>query len=67
MSNSAERKGAHARIEDGYAVVRIPLEQVHGYRVALAPCPCRAAKSIETSKLREKLAHALGRLMAGGK
>lgn len=52
------------RIEDGYAIIRIPLPEVHGLRVALAECPCRAPKSIETAGIRQRLAKALGRLAA---
>lgn len=50
------------RIEDGFAVIRIPLPKVHGLRVALAPCPCRAPKATETAGIREGLERALGRL-----
>lgn len=45
--------------EDGFAVIRIPLEDVHSLRVALAPCPCRAAKSTSTSTIRERLCKGL--------
>lgn len=50
------------RVEGGYAVVRIPLDQVHGMRVALAECPCRATKSFATADIRKSLERALGRL-----
>lgn len=50
------------RVEGGYAVVRIPLDQVHGMRVALAECPCRAAKSFATADIRKNLERALGQL-----
>lgn len=50
------------RIEEGFAVIRIPLADVHGLRVALAECPCRATKSIDTMNIRQRLARALGRL-----
>ena len=56
------------RIEDGHAVIRIPLDQVHGLRVALAECPCRAVKSEATTAIRraldKALAQALGRMSA---
>ncbi|WP_347139452.1 hypothetical protein [Paracoccus sp. SSK6] len=50
------------RIEAGYAVIRIPLHEVHGYRVALAECPCRAPKANSTASIRQQLARALGYL-----
>lgn len=53
---------ASVRVEDGHAVIRIPLAEVHGLRVALAECPCRAPKSVETQGIRQRLATALGRL-----
>ncbi len=55
-------KSAAIREEDGYAIVRIPLEEVHGLRVALEPCPCKAPKSISTEDIRQRLARALGRV-----
>jgi len=49
--------------KDGeYAIIRIPMDEIHGLRVALRPCPCRAAKSNSTKDIRESLASALGRL-----
>lgn len=50
--------------EDGYAVIRIPLTEVHGLRVALNECPCVATKSSRTKSIRKRLAIALGRLEA---
>lgn len=50
------------RIEAGFAVIRIPLSEVHGLRVALAECPCRAPKSLATRDLRQRLAGALGKV-----
>ncbi len=55
---------ASVRVEDGHAVIRLPLAEVHGLRVALAECPCRAPKSFETQGIRQRLAMALGRLQA---
>lgn len=52
------------RIEDGHAVIRIPLEQVHGLQVALAPCPCRAVKSEATTATRRGLEKALAQALA---
>ncbi|MTH66719.1 hypothetical protein [Paracoccus shanxieyensis] len=54
--------GASVRIEDGHAVIRIPLPEVHALRVALAECPCRAPKSEATADIRKRLAVALGRI-----
>ena len=53
---------ASVRVEDGMAVIRLPLDQVHGLRVALAECPCRAPKSTMTMDIRQRLATALGKL-----
>ena len=52
------------RIEDNHAVIRIPLDEVHALRVALAPCPCRAVKSEATTAIRRALDKALAQAMA---
>ena len=52
------------RIEDGHAVIRIPLDEIHALRVALAPCPCRAVKSDATTATRRALDKALAQAMA---
>lgn len=49
--------------DDGHAIIRIPLDQVHGLRVALAPCPCRAVKSDATTATRRALDKALAQAM----
>lgn len=49
-------------IEDGLAVIRLPLAEVHGLRVVLAGCPCRATKSAGTEDIRTRLDRALARL-----
>ena len=56
--------GASVRVEHGMVVIRIPLKDAHGLRVALAECPCRAPKSNATKDIRQRLATALGRLGA---
>lgn len=53
---------ASVRVEAGMVVIRLPLTEAHGLRVALAECPCRAPKSSETMNIRQRLAKALGRL-----
>lgn len=53
---------ASVRVEGGMVVIRLPLTEAHGLRVALAECPCRAPKSNETMNIRQRLAKALGRL-----
>lgn len=53
---------ASIKEEDGYAIIRIPVEDVHSLRVALAPCPCRAHKSNSTKNIRQRLAKALGQI-----
>ncbi|QIR85025.1 hypothetical protein [Paracoccus sp. AK26] len=50
------------RIEEGFAVIRVPLSEVHGLRVCLADCPCRATKSTATQDIRRRLSKALGLL-----
>ena len=52
------------RIEDGHAVIRIPLDDVQALRVALAECPCRAVKSEATTATRRALDKALAQAMA---
>ena len=47
-------------IEDGMAVIRLPLSDLHGLRVALEPCPCRSTKSHTTSEIRQRLVKGLG-------
>ena len=49
---------------DGHAVIRIPLDEVHGLRVALAECPCRAVKSEATTATRRALDKALAQAIA---
>jgi len=46
-------------VEGDMAVIRVPLTELHGLRVALHPCPCRAPKSIGTADIRERLARAI--------
>ena len=53
---------ATVKIEGAYAVIRIPLRDVHSLRVALEPCPCTGAKSASTEGIRDRLNVALGRL-----
>ncbi|RMC33743.1 hypothetical protein [Paracoccus alkanivorans] len=55
-------KTASVKREDGFAVIRIPMSEVHGLRVALAECPCRATKSTETANIRRRFDKALARL-----
>lgn len=52
------------RVEDGFCVIRIPLHEVHGWRVAMAECPCKASKSAATASIRKRLATALGKVKA---
>ncbi|SES65519.1 MT-A70 family methyltransferase [Paracoccus homiensis] len=48
------------------SVIGGQLRDLHGYRVALEPCPCRATKSTASSRLRENLATALKLLSSRG-
>ena len=47
-----------------YAVIRIPLSEVHGLRVALEPCCCLASKSTATADIRRRISCGLARLEA---
>lgn len=62
VSISEDKPLPSVRIEDGFAVIRLPLDDVHGMRVALAECPCKASKSFATMDIRQRLARALGQL-----
>lgn len=53
---------ATVRIDGGDVLIRLPLSRAHDLRVALAECPCRAAKSLGTMGIRQSLQKALGRL-----
>lgn len=57
-------RSGYVHAEDGYAVIRITLEDVHSLRVALHRCPCKAAKSNSTADIRDRLERALGTLAA---
>jgi len=58
MTRSIKREGDHI-------VIRLPVEDVHGLRVALQPCPCKGAKSNSTATIRDDLRTGLARAMAG--
>ncbi len=59
---SDEGFGGTVTVERGMAVIRLPLSEVHGLRVVLADCPCRATKSTGTTTIRRALDRALARL-----
>lgn len=61
---SASDTGALIKVEAGISVIRIPLSEVHGLRMALAECPCRATKSTATADIRQRLAKAHGKVGA---
>jgi len=46
-------------VEDGHAVIRVPLDEVHSLRVALDDCPCKSTKSHATTNIRKSLQRAL--------
>lgn len=50
--------------EGDFAVIRIPMDDVHGLRVALQPCSCAATKSKATAGIRWKLDRALAKIGA---
>lgn len=55
LSGSITREGQ-------FAVIRVPLDDVHALRVALEECPCKHTKSIATQNIRKRLSQGLGRL-----
>lgn len=57
--------GATVKREGDMAVIRVPMIEIHALRVALADCPCGAAKSNATQERRRALDRALARLEAG--
>lgn len=59
---SEDHFGASVRIDGSFAVIRIPLREIHGLRVALEPCPCRASKSASSQSIRSRFSAALGKL-----
>lgn len=50
--------------EGDTVVIRLPRDDVHSLRVALAECPCRAPKSTATQSIRVRLNKALGRALS---
>jgi hypothetical protein len=56
-----ERKSG-VNVEGDFAVIRIPLEDVHSLRVALKPCQCKTARSLSTQNIRTRLVDALAKL-----
>jgi len=50
---------ASIRRDGDEVVIRMPLTDIQSLRVALAPCPCRATKSIATAEIRERLGRGL--------
>ena len=47
--------------EGEYIVIRLPVSKAHSLRVALADCPCKAAKSNATANIRKWLAGELAK------
>jgi hypothetical protein len=56
--------GRRVTVEDGFAVIRVPLSEVHSLQVALADCPCKSTKSNKTAGIRARLAKALATVTA---
>lgn len=48
--------------EGDMVTIHLPMSEVHGLRVALHTCPCKAAKSHETIAIRDRLDKALARI-----
>jgi len=53
------------KIEGEFAVIRIPLSEVHNLRVELQPCPCRATKSAATQAGRKSLSGKIQKALGG--
>lgn len=49
-------------VEGDEVVIRLPMSDLHGLRVALEECPCKATKSNATRDVRQRISRALGRL-----
>lgn len=64
MSSSPNTQTAAVRLDGDMVEIRFPVSELHGARVPLGECPCRAPKSIATQSWRQRLATALGRLQA---
>lgn len=60
-----ERLGGSIKRDGDMAVIRIPMDRVHEFRIALQPCPCKGAKSHSTAGIRDSIDKGLGRLQAG--
>ena len=58
---------ARVKKEDGMAVIRIPMDQVHALRVALEPIAQGAPTSTATKDFRDSLSLALARLQSKGR
>jgi len=56
--------GGSVKREGDFAVIKVPMSEVHGLRVVLSGCPCRATKSTPTQNVRDRLDKALARLEA---
>lgn len=56
--------GSSITRENDMAVIRIPLDEIHGLRIALQPCPCKGIKSISTSCIRDRLDKGLAKLQS---
>ena len=56
MSSSVAREG-------DYIVIRLPVEEAHGFRIALQPCPCKAAKSTSTADIRVRMDKAIAKAL----
>jgi hypothetical protein len=61
-----ERIGGTVVREGDFAVIRLPIDKVQDLRVAIQPCPCRAAKTNAGIIMREQIVRALGRVLFKG-
>ena len=52
--------------EGDFAVIRVPMAEVHALRVALHPIPAGATTSAATQSIRTRLDKALARLQSKG-
>jgi len=51
-------------VDGEFGVIRIPLSELHGLRVSLEPCPCKAPKAHATARIRQRLINGLAKLEA---
>lgn len=59
---AAERVKIDVRDAGDYLMFRVHKDHAHSLRVSLEPCPCKATKSSETTRVRQVIADAIGKI-----